>query len=69
MSSKVHFLDSQRLLPRKALGAVGGEHGERFHQDISTKQRRYQGKWSPSMVWIIAVGRLDGKFYRQNVTL
>jgi hypothetical protein len=27
-------------------GAVSGKHGERFHQDISSMQKRYQGKWN-----------------------
>jgi hypothetical protein len=44
-----------------------GEHGERFLQDISTKERRYQGKWSPSMMWMITAGHLDGEFRRQSV--
>ena len=32
------------------LGAVIDEQGERFRQDISTMEKRYQGKWSPSML-------------------
>jgi hypothetical protein len=32
------------------LGAVSDEHGERFHQDIANMEKRYQGKWSPSMM-------------------
>ena len=32
------------------LGAVIDEQGERFHQDISTMEKRYQGKGSPSML-------------------
>jgi hypothetical protein len=32
------------------LGAVSDEHGELFHQDISTIKQRYQDKWSPSML-------------------
>jgi hypothetical protein len=32
------------------LGAVSDEHGERFHQDISNMEKRYQGKWSLSML-------------------
>ncbi|UYV74503.1 hypothetical protein LAZ67_11003711 [Cordylochernes scorpioides] len=35
---------------RYNLGAVSDEHGERFHQDISSMEKRYQGKWSPGML-------------------
>jgi len=27
-------------------GAVSDEHGERFHQDISSMEKRYQRKWN-----------------------
>jgi hypothetical protein len=30
------------------LGAVSNKHEERFHQDISAMEKRYQGKCSPS---------------------
>ena len=30
------------------LGAVSGEHGERFHQEISTIEERYQGVSIPT---------------------
>lgn len=32
------------------LGAVIGEQGELFHQDIPTMEKRYQGKGSPSLL-------------------
>jgi len=32
------------------LEAVSDENGERFHQDISTMDNWYQGKWSPRML-------------------
>jgi hypothetical protein len=50
MSLKVHFLDSHLDLFPENLGAVSDEHGERFHQDISTMEKRYQGTCSPSML-------------------
>jgi len=31
-------------------GAVSDEHGERFHQDISSMEKRYQGKWNCAML-------------------
>jgi hypothetical protein len=39
-------------------GMVSDEHGERFHQDIATMEKRYQGNWSTSMLadycWTLA---------------
>jgi hypothetical protein len=46
MSLKVHHLD---FFPEN-LGTVNDEHGERIHQDISNMEKRYQGKWSLSML-------------------
>ncbi|KAH0815288.1 hypothetical protein GEV33_007503 [Tenebrio molitor] len=38
-------------------GAVSDEQGERFHQDISVMERRYQGRWDPAMMddfcWVL----------------
>jgi hypothetical protein len=50
MSLKVYFLDSHLDFFPENLGAVSDEHGERFHQDISNMENRYQGKWSLSML-------------------
>jgi hypothetical protein len=50
MSLKVHFLDSHLDFFLENLGAVRDEHRERFHQDISNMEKRYQGKWSLSML-------------------
>jgi hypothetical protein len=46
MSLKVHHLD---FFPEN-LGTVSDQHRERFHQDISNMEKRYQGKWSLSML-------------------
>ena len=35
---------------RENLGDVSEEHGERFHQDILTVEKRYQARWDKSMV-------------------
>jgi len=32
------------------LGEVSDEHGERFHQDVLAMEKRYQGKWTSSML-------------------
>lgn len=57
MSLKVHFLFSHLNYFPENLGAVSEEQGERFHQDIKEMERRYQGRWSVSMMadycWMI----------------
>jgi hypothetical protein len=50
MSLKVHFLHSHLDFSPENLGAVSDEHGQRFHQDINNMEKRYQGKWSLSML-------------------
>jgi hypothetical protein len=50
VSLKMHFLDSHLDFFPQNLGNVSDEHGERFHQDISTMETRHQGKWNPSML-------------------
>ena len=44
MSLKMHFLHSHLDLFPPNLGAVSDEQGERFHQDISVMESRYQGR-------------------------
>jgi len=46
MSLKIHLLDSHLDFFPDSLGAVSDEHGERFHQDISALEKRYQGQRS-----------------------
>ncbi|UYV83522.1 K02A2.6-like [Cordylochernes scorpioides] len=43
MSLKTHFLHSHLDFFPDNLGAVSDEHSERFHQDISSMEKRYQG--------------------------
>lgn len=50
MSLKLHFLHSHLDFFPENLGVVSEEHGERFHQDISTMERRYQGRWDSTMM-------------------
>ena len=58
MSLKIHFLHSQLDFFPENCGAVSDEHGERFHQDISSMEKRYQGKLSCAMLadycWTLA---------------
>ncbi|UYV69091.1 hypothetical protein LAZ67_6002396 [Cordylochernes scorpioides] len=50
MTLKTHFLHSHLDLFPDNLGAVSDENGERFHKDISSMEKRYQGKWSPGLL-------------------
>ena len=50
MSLKIHFLESHLDFFTDNLGEVSDEHGERFHQDILAIEKRYQGKWTSSML-------------------
>ena len=45
MSLKMHFLHSHLDFFPSNLGEVSGEQGERFHQDISVIEGRYQGQY------------------------
>ena len=44
MSVKVHFLHSHLDYFPENLGAMSEEQGERFHQDLKTMEKRYQGR-------------------------
>lgn len=50
MSLKIHFLHSHLNFFKENLGAVSDEHGERFHQEIASMEKRYQGKWTTAML-------------------
>lgn len=70
MSLKIHFLHSHLDFFPENLGAVSDEHGERFHQDISSMEKRYQGKWSPRMLadycWTLARDQPQVKYSRKS---
>jgi len=44
MSLKVHVLDCHVDFFPENLGTVSNEHGEQFHQEISTMEKQYQGE-------------------------
>ena len=46
MSVKVHFLHSHLDYFPENLGTMSEEQGERFHQDIKTMEKWYQGRWN-----------------------
>jgi len=58
MSLKIHFLHSHLDFFLENCGAVSDEHGERFHQDIFSMQKRYEGKRNCAMLadycWTLA---------------
>jgi len=58
MSLKIHFLHSHLDFFLENCGALSDEHGECFHQDISSMEKRYQGKWNCAMLadycWTLA---------------
>jgi hypothetical protein len=59
----MHILDSHLDFFPQNLGSVSDEQSERFHQDISTMEIRYQGKWNPSMF----AGHIKKMYLRLNI--
>jgi hypothetical protein len=57
MSPKIHFLKSHIDFFPSEMEQVTDEHGERFQQDLSTLEQRYQGRADPRMMadycWMI----------------
>jgi hypothetical protein len=45
MSLKIHFLHSHLDLVPGNCSAVSYGHGELFHKDTCSMEKRYQGKW------------------------
>ncbi|UYV71963.1 hypothetical protein LAZ67_9001368 [Cordylochernes scorpioides] len=70
MSPKIHFLHSHLDLFPDNLGAVSDEQGERFHKDISSMEKRFQGKWSPGMLadycWTLKRDVPQAKYRRKS---
>jgi len=50
ISLKINFLHSHLDIFSENCGAVSDEHGERFHQDFSSMEKGYQGKWNCAML-------------------
>jgi len=72
MSLKIHFLESHLDILPENHGKVSEEHGERFHQDIMAMEKRYQGKWTPSMLadycWTLKRDISDAKYWQKSHT-
>ena len=73
MSLKIHFLDSHLDSFPDNLGAVSDKRGERFHQDISALEKRYEGQRSARMLtdycWTMKRDVPDAKHRRKSTTL
>ena len=50
MSIKMHYLHSHLDRFPENCGDASDKQREQFHQDIKGMERRYQGKWSSSML-------------------
>ena len=70
MSPKIHFLESHLYFIPENLGEISDEHGARFHQDVMTRENRYQGKWTSSMLaeycWTLKRNVPDAKYRRKS---
>ena len=53
VSLTIHFLHSLLNFFLPNLGTVSDEHGESFRQDFSTMEKRYVGKWSQNVSWLL----------------
>ena len=49
-SIKLHFLKAHFHEFPDNLGAVSDEQGKRYHQDLKTKEHRYQDRWNKVMM-------------------
>ena len=70
MSMKMHFLFSHLDYFPENLGFLSEEHGERFHKDVQEFERRYQGRWSISMLadycWMLKREIPEDKYKRKR---
>jgi hypothetical protein len=70
MSLKIQFLESHFNFFPENLGEVSDKHGERFRQYIMAKEKRYQGKWTSSMLadhcWTAKRDVLEAKYPRRS---
>ena len=71
MSIKLHFLHSHFARFLENLGVMSDEQGERFYQDISDMEVRYQGRWDATMFadycWSIKCNDAGASHSRKSV--
>ena len=53
ISLKIHFLHSHLDFLPPNLANVNDEYNEQFHLNINAVEKRYQGKWTASMLPIV----------------
>ncbi|KAJ4446475.1 hypothetical protein ANN_13171 [Periplaneta americana] len=65
----IHFLYSHLDFFSENCGDFSDEHGEHFHQETLTTEKRYQGQWSTNMLvvycWTLARGVPDAQYKRK----
>ena len=70
MILKNHFLESHLDFFPENLGEVSDEHGERFRQGILATEKRYQGKWTSSMLadscWTLKRDVPEANYWRES---
>ena len=66
MNLKLHFLHSHLDYFPENLEDYSEEQGERFHQDISEMESRYQGNWSVNMMMADFCWTLKREISREN---
>jgi hypothetical protein len=70
VSLKIHVLHSRLDFFPDNCGMISDDQGKRFHQEIATMEKRYQGKWSSSMLahycWTLARNAAEQLHKRQT---
>lgn len=70
MSLKIHFLHSHLDFFPESLGQFSDEQGERFHQEISSMEKRFDGKSHISMIanycWSLQRETADSSYNRKR---
>ena len=69
---KIHFLESHLDFFPENIGEVSDEDGEIFHQEILAMEKRYQGKWTSSMLadycWTLKRDVPEANYWRKSYT-
>jgi len=70
MRLKINFLQLHLDFFPENLGEVSDEQSERFHQDIMTMEKRYQDKWTSSILadycWSLKMDVPDAIYQRKS---
>lgn len=70
MYLKIHFLDLHLEFIPENLDTDSDDHGEHFHQEISSTEKRYQGKQGASVLadysWTLKRDAPQAKFSRKS---